>query len=584
MPRFAGYVLGLWCVYFVPWGMLGAAEHDIGATPPPTAREAKILAELSNKTEADFAEQPLADVIEYFKQRHDIEIQLDAKALVDAGVGIDTPVTRALKGIALRSMLRLMLGELDLTYHVGDGYLLVTSKTEAERMLRSQVYPVADLVTTDSEFRPMLPAGAKPVVDFKNLIDVLTLCVAPTTWHSAGGPGSVEGHRNSRTLSISQTDEAQEDVAQFLAALRRVRDAQLTVAKPVDPFAKRQPAREQPKGELDLRVHRLAAATQGKSPAKLSKPAVPAKQSPKNADTQAEKKDAAPAEANAAPPKTPGRNLETIAHELAEAVPEIIEPESWGPAGGRIRAVGDTLLVWHNDEVQARVSQLIREILPGGDSLSDVAYYPAVRLPPPVLHAVWPHEEGLTQNAKEIFIRQKLEEPTALDFAEQPLADVIEFLKQKHDIEIQLDNKALTDAGVGNDTPITRTLSGLTLKTVLKLILDELDLTYVVRNEVLVVTSKTEAESMLVVKIYPVFDLVVRPLDASPRLPGMDFTALAKSIMGQVAPTTWHAVGGPGEIKEFVNSGALVISQTTAAHEEIAAYLRALRQAARTQE
>jgi hypothetical protein len=101
---------------------------------------------------------------------------------------------------------------------------------------------------------------------------------------------------------------------------------------------------------------------------------------------------------------------------------------------------------------------------------------------------------------------------------------------------------------------------------------------------VLVITSKTEAESMLVVKIYPVFDLVVRPLDASPRLPGMDFTALAKSIMGQVAPTTWHAVGGPGEIKEFVNSGALVISQTTAAHEEIAAYLRALRQAARTQE
>lgn len=38
-------------------------------------------------------------------------------------------------------------------------------------------------------------------------------------------------------------------------------------------------------------------------------------------------------------------------------------------------------------------------------------------------------------------------------------------------------------------------------------------------------------------------------------------------------------VGGPGAIQEFVNSGALVISQTAEAHEEIAEYLRALREA-----
>lgn len=108
--------------------------------------ETKILAELDNKTELDFAEQPLADVVEYLKQRHDIEIQLDEKALQDAGVGSDTPVTRSIKGITLRSALKLILSELDLTYIIRNEVLMITSKTEAEGMLSTRVYPVADLV------------------------------------------------------------------------------------------------------------------------------------------------------------------------------------------------------------------------------------------------------------------------------------------------------------------------------------------------------------------------------------------------------------------------------------------------------
>jgi hypothetical protein len=39
--------------------------------------------------------------------------------------------------------------------------------------------------------------------------------------------------------------------------------------------------------------------------------------------------------------------------------------------------------------------------------------------------------------------------------------------------------------------------------------LGELDLTYVIRNEVLMITTKTEAENMLSTKVYPVADLVV---------------------------------------------------------------------------
>lgn len=98
---------------------------------------------------------------------------------------------------------------------------------------------------------------------------------------------------------------------------------------------------------------------------------------------------------------------------------------------------------------------------------------------------------------RETSIWAALDEKTDLDFQEQPLSDVIDYLKQRHEIEIQLDNKALTDAGVGSDTPITRTIKGITLRSALKLILNELDLTYLVHNGVLMITSKTEAQSTL---------------------------------------------------------------------------------------
>ena len=108
--------------------------------------EAKILAALDDKTELEFVDQPLSDVVDYLKERHGIEIQLDNKALTDEGIGSDTPVTRNIKGITLRSALRLMLGEMDLTYVIRNEVLMITTKTEAENMLSTKVYPVADLV------------------------------------------------------------------------------------------------------------------------------------------------------------------------------------------------------------------------------------------------------------------------------------------------------------------------------------------------------------------------------------------------------------------------------------------------------
>ncbi len=88
----------------------------------------------------------MQDAVDYLKDLHSIEIQLDTKALEEAGIGSDTPVTRTLKGISLRSALRLMLGAMDLTYVIKDEVLLITTTDVASNELVTKAYPVADLV------------------------------------------------------------------------------------------------------------------------------------------------------------------------------------------------------------------------------------------------------------------------------------------------------------------------------------------------------------------------------------------------------------------------------------------------------
>ena len=119
---------------------------DLSNTSPV---EQRILTALDEKTELDFAETPLKDVMDYIKERHKIEVQFDQNAMKNANPPIDpsqTLITRSLKGVTLRSALKLILSEYNLTYVVKDEVLKITSKDEADKVLVTKVYPVGDLV------------------------------------------------------------------------------------------------------------------------------------------------------------------------------------------------------------------------------------------------------------------------------------------------------------------------------------------------------------------------------------------------------------------------------------------------------
>ena len=149
-------------------------------------------------------------------------------------------------------------------------------------------------------------------------------------------------------------------------------------------------------------------------------------------------------------------------------------------------------------------------------------------------------------NPAEKEILKQLEQPTVLELIETPLADVIDYLKDYHKIEIQLDTKALDDAGLDTSSPITRNIRGISLKSALRLMLKELDLTYLIDNEVLLITTQDEAGQRLSTKVYPVADLVL-PVDPTALLGGIGGIGGGGGFGSQGTGGQQGAFGGGGQ-------------------------------------
>jgi hypothetical protein len=86
------------------------------------------------------------------------------------------------------------------------------------------------------------------------LISLIESSVGPDTWETVGGPGTITplNFENSRMLSIWQTQQAHEDVGNFLAVLRRARhNERETVARPI------LAADGSPAAQADARIRRM---------------------------------------------------------------------------------------------------------------------------------------------------------------------------------------------------------------------------------------------------------------------------------------------------------------------------------------
>ena len=104
-------------------------------------------------------------------------------------------------------------------------------------------------------------------------------------------------------------------------------------------------------------------------------------------------------------------------------------------------------------------------------------------------------------------IQAALSDTTEVAFTDTPLEEGLKYLEDLHNIEIWLDKESLTAVKQNTDQPINMNISGISLRSTLRLILEPLLLTYIIESEVLKVTTQATADKAIITRTYPVSDL-----------------------------------------------------------------------------
>lgn len=235
-------------------------------------------------------------------------------------------------------------------------------------------------------------------------------------------------------------------------------------------------------------------------------------------------------------------------------------------------------------------------------------------------------------------IESRLNTPVNINFKDSTLREALEDLRKYYNINIVPDVAALEEEGISLDRPVTLMLEQVSLKSALNLMLRSAHLTYVIKDEVLLITTESQARGKLVTVTYQVTDLITPLENFGTTKPGQSLTnrgmtkqtmtgagagnnptpiqspfslsggqptgspsggalqnsdgqnvvvskkggqttedTLIKLITATINPQSWNTVGGPGSIEFFPLTNSLVINQTPDIQEQVQDLLNNLR-------
>lgn len=108
------------------------------------------------------------------------------------------------------------------------------------------------------------------------------------------------------------------------------------------------------------------------------------------------------------------------------------------------------------------------------------------------------------------------------NFSNSPLKDCLDFLQDTTGANLHANWKALEAAGVTADTAITMRLRNVSMRKVLTMLLSEANpkskLTFFIEDGVIEITTQELADKNLIVKVYPVQDLLMEIPDFAPKV------------------------------------------------------------------
>jgi hypothetical protein len=236
-----------------------------------------------------------------------------------------------------------------------------------------------------------------------------------------------------------------------------------------------------------------------------------------------------------------------------EKLIDTIANETSGPwwdvdgIGGSIEVLGDVMFVRHTAPMQREVAGLLTALRKHARM--------TFTLDPPQ------HEP----------IREKLNQNVDADFDDEPLIVAIHTLGERADVDVRVDLKALKDVGVRDRQPVSLTLAGRPLHTVLHVLLSPQHLTWILRDGVLWITSTERAEDAYKAAVFDVRDLCRDQGESD---------ALQEAIQEQTSGP-WFDLDGIGGTITFAQPGAMVVRQPESGLFEVLNLLETYREALR---
>lgn len=179
---------------------------------------------------------------------------------------------------------------------------------------------------------------------------------------------------------------------------------------------------------------------------------------------------------------------------------------------------------------------------------------------------------GLTKLTKEeAGLLKTLNSVMSVDFEQAPLKDVIGYIQDRTGQTIILDGAALKEAMVEYDTPINFKARKVSVRTVLRKVLGDVGLAYILKEGVIQVVTPQEARETMVVRSYPISDLL--PL-ANPafgpfynRYQQLYYAnQVMNMIMTTVEPGSWAINGGRGTMYYNQASMSIVVRNSAELH------------------
>ncbi len=161
--------------------------------PRLTEREEKLLKALNTPLKnIDFDKMNLKDVLQYLQDKTGETIFIPKAIMEEVSIGYETPVTFKSPGdLTFRSVLKKVLGDLNLTYVIKEGSLQVTTPERAKTMYTTRAYYVGDLAPI-ADIR-LGPIGQRLVMaqTIALLMQTIIQTVEPNSWQAnnpdAGG-------------------------------------------------------------------------------------------------------------------------------------------------------------------------------------------------------------------------------------------------------------------------------------------------------------------------------------------------------------------------------------------------------------